>query len=51
VHVTSCAVIYTTVGIAARTVLRARPSAGNGPHFRTAMVLIGALLLCEQVLR
>lgn len=50
VHVASCAVVYTGVGVGARRVLRARPAAARAvARFSgAAMVGIGVLLLVEQ---
>jgi threonine/homoserine/homoserine lactone efflux protein len=52
VHVVNCAVVYTGVGIGARTVLRARPSAARWVSriSGAAMIIIGAVLIGEQVL-
>jgi threonine/homoserine/homoserine lactone efflux protein len=52
VDLVSCAVIYTAVGTGARRVLRARPAAARAvARFSGgAMVLIGVLLLVEQVI-
>jgi threonine/homoserine/homoserine lactone efflux protein len=51
VHVASCAVVYTSVGVGARLVLGARPSAARAvTRFSAiAMVGIGTLLLAEQI--
>jgi threonine/homoserine/homoserine lactone efflux protein len=53
VDLASCAVIYTAVGAGARRVLRARPAAARAvTRFSGgAMVMIGVLLLVEQVAR
>ena len=53
VHVLSCAVIYTAVGLASRAVLRTRPAAARAvTRFSgAAMVAIGAALLIEQTTR
>jgi len=52
VHVTSCAVVYTGVGVGARRVLRTRPAAARAVvrFSGTAMVVIGAALLIEQLI-
>jgi threonine/homoserine/homoserine lactone efflux protein len=52
VHVASCAVVYAGVGTGARRVLRARPTAACAvTRFSgTAMVLIGVVLLAEQLI-
>jgi len=51
VHVASCALVYTAVGVGARVVLQARPAAARAvSRFSgAAMVGIGAFLLIEQV--
>ncbi|GAA0594309.1 LysE family translocator [Streptomyces crystallinus] len=51
VHLTACAVVYLTVGVLARTVLRARPSAARVvTRVSGAMMIgIGGLLLAECV--
>ena len=51
VHVASCAVVYTAVGVGARVVLQARPAAARAvSRFSgAAMFGIGAFLLIEQV--
>lgn len=52
VHTANCGVIYTSVGAAARRVLRARPAVAavvtrcSG----AAMIVVGALLLAERIL-
>jgi threonine/homoserine/homoserine lactone efflux protein len=53
VHVASCAVIYLLVGTGARRILRARPALAQAvTRFSgAAMVVIGGLLLVEQVIR
>lgn len=53
VDLVSCAVIYTAVGAGARRVLRARPAAARTvTRFSgAAMVIIGVLLVVEQVIR
>ena len=53
VHTASCAVVYTLVGVGARTVLRARPVAARAvTRFSgVAMIGIGGFLLVEQLLR
>jgi threonine/homoserine/homoserine lactone efflux protein len=50
VHVASCAVVYTVVGVGARVVLGARPSAARivTRVSGIAMIAIGAFLLGEQ---
>ncbi|MFJ6608884.1 LysE family translocator [Streptomyces sp. NPDC091289] len=49
VHLTACAVVYLSVGVLARTVLRTRPSAGRAVARISGamMIAIGALLLME----
>jgi len=51
VHVASCTVVYTAVGVGARVVLQARPAAARivSRFSGAAMVGIGAFLLIEQV--
>ena len=51
VHTASCAVVYTGVGVGARVVLSARPTAARMVTriSGVAMVLIGSVLLVEQV--
>jgi len=51
VHVASCAVAYTAVGVGARVVLRARPAAARivSRFSGVAMVGIGTFLIVEQV--
>jgi threonine/homoserine/homoserine lactone efflux protein len=51
VHTASCAVVYTGVGVGARVVLGARPSAARivTRVSGVAMILIGCFLLVEQV--
>ena len=51
VHVASCAVVYTAVGVGARVVLGTRPLAARivTRVSGAAMILIGAFLLAEQV--
>lgn len=51
VHLTACAVVYLAVGVLARTVLRARPSAALAvTRISGAMMLaIGAFLLVERL--
>lgn len=53
VHITSCGVVYSLVGRGARTVLRTRPAATHtvSRFSGAAMILIGCLLLAEQLLR
>lgn len=48
IHTLSCAAIYLCVGVLARTVLRARPTAARISG--VAMILIGSLLLVERLL-
>jgi len=52
VHVANCAVVYTGVGVGARTVLRARPAATRWVSriSGAAMIIIAAVLIGEQVL-
>ncbi|PXX59873.1 threonine/homoserine/homoserine lactone efflux protein [Nocardia tenerifensis] len=52
IHTLSCAAIYLCVGVLARTVLRARPSAARlvTRVSGVAMIVIGILLLVERVL-
>ena len=52
VHVLNCAVVYLGVGVGARTVLRARPSAARwiSRISGAAMIIIGAVLIGEQIL-
>ncbi|MFE9580348.1 LysE family translocator [Nocardia sp. NPDC006044] len=52
IHTLSCAAIYLCVGVLARTVLRARPTAARlvTRVSGVAMVVIGALLLVERLL-
>jgi len=51
VHITSCAVVYLAVGLAARRVLRTRPSATRivTRISGAAMIVIAAVLLTEQL--
>jgi threonine/homoserine/homoserine lactone efflux protein len=51
VHVASCALVYTIVGTAARTVLSSRPGAARVVVrvSGAAMVVIGLVLVLEQV--
>lgn len=51
VHTLSCAAIYLTVGVLARTILRARPKAARAVTrvSGAAMILIGVLLLAERL--
>lgn len=51
VHVASCAVVYTGVGVGARRVLRTRPAAARlvSRSSGAAMVVIGVVLLGEQL--
>ncbi|MFI6092980.1 LysE family translocator [Streptomyces sp. NPDC051218] len=51
VHTLSCAAIYLTVGVLARTILRARPKAARAVTrvSGAAMILIGVLLLAESL--
>jgi threonine/homoserine/homoserine lactone efflux protein len=51
VHVASCCVVYSAVGVAARVVLQARPAAARvvSRFSGAAMVGIGAFLLIEQL--
>ncbi|WP_280408723.1 LysE family translocator [Nocardia brasiliensis] len=52
IHTLSCAVIYLCVGVLARTVLRARPTAARivTRISGVAMLVIGGLLLVEQLI-
>ncbi|UVJ41339.1 LysE family translocator [Arthrobacter sp. CJ23] len=52
IHVASCAVVYTGVGVGARVVLRARPAAARTVTriSGAAMVAIGLFLLVEQLI-
>ncbi|MFC9436518.1 LysE family translocator [Nocardia sp. NPDC057030] len=52
IHTLSCAAIYLCVGVLARTVLRARPTAARlvTRVSGVAMIIIGALLLVERLL-
>jgi threonine/homoserine/homoserine lactone efflux protein len=52
VHTANCAVVYTSVGTAARRVLRARPAAAAAVTrcSGAAMIVIGGLLLAERLL-
>jgi threonine/homoserine/homoserine lactone efflux protein len=52
VHVANCAVVYTGVGVGARSVLRARRAAAQWVSriSGVAMIIIGAVLISEQVL-
>jgi threonine/homoserine/homoserine lactone efflux protein len=51
-HTANCAVVYTSVGIAARRVLRTRPAIATAVArcSGVAMIVIGALLLTERLL-
>lgn len=51
-HMTACAVVYLGVGVLARTVLKARPSAARVVTRASGamMILIGGFLLVEQVM-
>ncbi|MEU9092145.1 LysE family translocator [Streptomyces sp. NPDC048428] len=51
VHLTACAVVYLTVGVLARTVLKTRPSAARTVTRVSGamMIAIGALLLAERL--
>ncbi|MFJ9760979.1 LysE family translocator [Streptomyces sp. NPDC101149] len=51
VHLTACAVVYLAVGLLARTVLSARPSAARGVTRISGamMIAIGAFLLVERL--
>ena len=51
-HVVNCAVVYTGVGLGARRVLRARPSAALWVSrvSGAAMIVIGVVLVVEQVI-
>ncbi|WP_310717186.1 LysE family translocator [Streptomyces lydicus] len=50
-HMTACAVIYLTVGVLARTVLKTRPSAARAvtPASGAMMIVIGGFLLVERL--
>lgn len=50
-HVLSCAVIYTAVGVGSRVVLRSRPATARAVagFSGTAMVAIAIALLIEQI--
>ncbi|MFI1620141.1 LysE family translocator [Streptomyces lydicus] len=50
-HMTACAVIYLTVGVLARTVLKTRPSAARAVTRASGamMIVIGGLLLAERL--
>lgn len=52
VHTANCAVVYTSVGVTARRVLRARPAtaAAVARCSGAAMIVIGVLLLGERLL-
>lgn len=51
VHVASCAVVYTAVGIGAQRVLRTRPLAAKRVTWfsRAGLILVGIVLLGEQL--
>lgn len=50
-HMTACAVVYLTVGVLARTVLRTRPSAARAVTRISGamMIVIGGFLLAERL--
>ena len=50
-HLTACAVVYLAVGVLARTVLKARPSAARVVTRISGamMIAIGAFLLVERL--
>ncbi|WP_406109735.1 LysE family translocator [Streptomyces sp. NBC_01003] len=50
-HMTACAVVYLTVGVLARTVLRTRPSAARTVTRASGamMIVIGGFLLAERL--
>ncbi|MER7895099.1 LysE family translocator [Streptomyces sp. NPDC096046] len=50
-HMTACAVVYLTVGVLARTVLRTRPSAARAVTRASGvlMIVIGGYLLVERL--
>lgn len=50
-HMTACAVVYLTVGVLARTVLRTRPSAARTVTRASGamMIIIGGFLLAEHL--
>lgn len=52
VHVVNCAIVYTGVGLSARTVLRARPTAALWVSriSGAVMIVLGAVLIAEQLL-
>jgi threonine/homoserine/homoserine lactone efflux protein len=52
-HMTACAVVYLTVGVLARTVLRTRPSAARAVTRVSGamMIAIGGFLLVERLAR
>ena len=51
VHIVNCAIVYVTVGLAARTVLRARPTVARAVTRCSgiAMIVIAVLLLAERI--
>ncbi|NDZ79479.1 LysE family translocator [Streptomyces sp. SID10853] len=51
VHLTACAVVYLTVGVLARTVLRTRPSAAHAVTRVSGamMIAVGGFLLVERL--
>lgn len=52
VHLATCAIVYTLVGVCARSVLRTRPAAAKlvTRFSGAAMVVIGAVLIVEQLI-
>jgi threonine/homoserine/homoserine lactone efflux protein len=50
-HMTACAVVYLTVGVLARTVLRTRPAAARAVTRVSGamMIVIGGFLLVERL--
>jgi threonine/homoserine/homoserine lactone efflux protein len=52
-HMTACALVYLTVGVLARTVLKTRPSAARAVSRASGamMIVIGGLLLAERLAR
>lgn len=50
-HMTACAVVYLTVGVLARTVLKTRPSAARAVTRASGamMIVIGGVLLVERL--
>lgn len=50
-HMTACAVVYLSVGVLARTVLKTRPSAARAVTRASGamMIVIGGILLAERL--